>query len=222
MFPRKFSCHWQSFAQGPRAAKTGFAPTRSSRQDDGIGRIGAGATAPHCYPFPIIWPGPAGVGPFFSGAARVSPYRQGSASQAPGGAPSACNSPFADSADTLLLPHITTMIRGLVSCGNLSQFFLSQPRFRPVSRTRAAMRPCAPLAVQRPAPWLRTQPEAARPKARSLGRSSVACPAASRACRLAEPVDLTAAAAGSNTFLATHGAHPRGWPFHFPPMAALT
>ncbi len=222
MFPRNLPCLWQSFAQGPRAAKSGFAPTRSSRQDGGIGRTGARAPAPHCYPFPTIWPSPAGVGPLFFHACRPWPDRQGSAAQGPEGGFCGCNSPFADSADALLLPHITTMIRGLVSCGNLSQFFLSQPRFRPACRTPAAMPPSAPWAVLRRARLSRMQPAAARPRARSLVRSSVACPAASRACRPAEPFDLTAAAAGLNTIPAIHGASPRGWPFHFPPMAALT
>lgn len=204
MFPRKPFCLWQSFAQDLCVAKSGFASTRSARQDGEIGRSGARATAPHCYPFPIIWPSPAGVGPFFSGARRAWSDRQGSAAQGRGRGLSGWNSPFADSADGLLLPHITTMIRGLVSCGNLSQFFSSQPRLRPVCRTPGALPPFAPLAVQRPGHWLRMQPGAARPKARSLARSSVACPAVSPACRLAEPADLTAAAGR----IAKHSGHP--------------
>lgn len=222
MFPRNSLCLWQSFAQGPRAAKSGFASTRSSRQDGEIGRMDARVPAPHCDPFPIIWPSPAGVGPFFSGPSRVPSDRQGSAAQGRGRGVSDRNSPFAVSADALLLPNITTMIRGLVSCGNLSQFFLSQPRSRPVCRTPGAMQPCAPLAVQRPGHWLRMQPGAARPKARLSVRSSVACPAASPACRPAEPADLTAAAAGSHHILATHGAFPVGGLFISRPMAALT
>ncbi len=217
MFPRKSPCLWQSFAQGPWAAKSGFASTHSSRQDDGIGRSGARATAPHCYPFPIIWPSPAGVGPFFSGPSRASSDRQGSAAQGRGMARSTCNSPFADSADGLLLSHITTMIRGLVSCGNLLHFFSSRPRLRDACRIRVAMQPSAPLAVQRPGHWLRMQPGAARPKGRSLVRSSVACPAASPVCRPAERTDLTAAAAGSHHILATHGAIPVGGLFIFRP-----
>lgn len=222
MFPRKPLCLWQSFAQGPWVAKSGFAPTRSARQDGEIGRFGARATAPHCYPFPIIWPSPAGVGPFFFDVCRVQPDRQGSAAQGQGGGLSDWNSPFVDSAGALLLSHITTMIRGLVSCGNLSQFFSSQPRSRPVCKTPGALPPSALLAGQRPGHWLRMQPGAARPKARLLARSSAACPAVSPACRLAEPADLTAAAGR----IAQHSGHPwgtpRGWPFHFPPMAALT
>lgn len=212
MFPRKSPCLWQSFAQGLRIAKSGFAPTHCALQDMAVGSYGALATAPHCYPFPSVWLSPAGVEPLFSVLQRGHEDRQAFASQAGLRAGLCRNFSSVAHGDALNSGCITTTCRGVTSCGNSSFFFSSLPPLPPVCRIRVAMLPSAPWAVQRRARSSRMQRAVARPKGRSLARSSVACLAASSlACRPA--TDLTAAFAASEPLIKRPvGVFP-GWPF---------
>lgn len=212
MIPRKSPCLWQSFAQGLRVAKSGFAPTHCALQDMSIGSFGGFASAPHCYPFPSIWLGPRRVEPLFSAPLRGHEDRQAFASQAGGRAGQGRNFSFAVHGDALNSGCITTTCRGVTSCGNSSFFFSSLPPLPPVCRIRVAMLPSAPWAVQRRARLSRMQRAAARPKGRLLARSSVACLAASSlACRPA--TDLTAAFAASEPIIKRPVGVSPGWPF---------
>ena len=217
MFPRKPLFHWQEFAQGLCAAKSGFASTRNSLHHGVIGGSRRCGTAFHCDPFPSIWPGLFGAGPFFARPAVAQGNRR---SLADGTAPHGSadgNFPFVQTGLALESGCITTNIRG-ISCGNSSHFSSLQPRLQAACKTPARARRQVPLRAR----WSRTQPKATS----SMALSSVAWPALRpapfRARSAADETTLTAAAAGLSLIPATHGAIPVGGFFISRPMAALT
>lgn len=218
MFPRKPLFHRQQFAQGPARAKSGFAPTQAGMQDGLIGSSDRLASAPHCYPFPIIWLSPAGVEPFFSAASASSAARQSLATCALKAVSSPADGAFTPLDDALHSGFITTSTRGKTSCGKSSLFSLSQPRLRAACKTpaRALLR----------APWSarlsRTPPTKTWSPVPHLAVLPGRPPARFRAQSAADTSGLTASAAKAGTKLATHGAFPVGG-FSFPaPVAALT
>lgn len=217
MNPRKPLSLWQKFAQGPAFANSGFAPTRLSLQDSCSGGRADGAPAPDCCPFPFNWLNPVGVGPIFSHPGSACPRPAGRDTRA-----------SADAAEHGNLPFVSVSARlgsGTIRNQNWSSFACSISRWpwsalsspaacRPVFSRPAATRPCAPLAVLRLARLSRTQPVAARPRARSSALFSAACPAASRAFR---PADRLNSAPRGDRFAKATRAHRPGGLFHSRP-----
>ena len=219
MNPRKPLTCWQLFAQGPGLAKSGFAPTRFSLHDEGVGGTRPCVSAPHCDPFPTTWPSPSGVGPLFVSSrkrgrhARTVADLMGHASRGHG------DFAFASGADPLESCPRTTIIRGKHTCGNSSLSFSSQSRLLAACKTPARVALLA-LSV---ALSLLMPPAAMFSMARLSAGLRALRLARSRARSAAEHHDLTAAAAGLTTKPATQGVTPLGWSFHFAPArAALT
>lgn len=227
MNPRKPLSCWQFFAQGASFAKTRFASTRAGLHDVVLVDPVALAFGPrhmtHCDPFPMNWPSPAGVGPFFARRSLGLQFGRNSAHLAGVAARDNGILPFISMVRALEFGDITTPYRGRPSCGKSSLFFSSQHRSQAVCKTVAAMQPSAPWVVRRLVHLWRMLPAVAKPKVPSLVRSLAASLVACRACRPADNAVLTARAAAITITPATHGDIPRGWSFHFrPASAALT
>lgn len=223
MIPRKPLLSWQLFAQTFAAANSGFAPTHFLSHNGFVGGDLAGAScsgaAPHCDPFPKNSLSPVGVERLFHGVdGAVSDARE-IAETVADGATVGGNFPFVSMFDAVGLRDKTPPTRGKISCASSSFFFLSQPRLPAVCKTPVRARSSALLPV-RP---LRTQPMKTWLQARPLAALQALQPAPFPARWAADPIDLTAFAAGLSTKPAIHGANPHGWLFHFrPARAALT
>lgn len=219
MNPRKPLSSWQLFAQGLGLVKSGFAPTRFSLHDGGVGGSSPCVPAPHCYPFPMTWPSPEGVGPFFVFPRKLGRNARTVADLSGQVARGHGNFAFASGDDALESCPRTTIIRGRHSCGNSSLSFSSQSRLLAACKTPARVALLA-LSV---ALSLLMPPAAMFSMARLSAGLRALRLARSRARSAAEHHDLTAAVAGLTTKPATQGVTPLGWPFHFAPArAALT
>lgn len=220
MNPRKPLSFRQFFAQGFGLAKTGFASTRKSLQDQSADVCLPSGRVPDCCPFPSNWLSPAGAGPFFCAQSPLRPTRvRASAADARAFADALdhTNFAFAWPRQALASSDITTADRGDISCGKSLHFFSSQPLLRVACRTPArGLRPVRSPVRSWPMPRMATS-------------STVRSSAALRARRLAPfrarsaARDLTASAELLSTKPAIQGGIPLGWLFHFSPArAALT
>lgn len=229
MNPRKPLSYWQFFAQALGLAKMGFAsrgPVLHDGHIDDLSGAGRGfghicAVSALCDPFPNTWPGPFGVGSFFWPMAGLTGLGQ---AVAPCRADhrGLCDFAFVSKVGGVESAPITTTLRGNISCGKSSFFFLWPRRWRAVCKTpvRAGWRV---LSLARPLPTTKTPRSSMVQSSAGLPVWRLARSPARWAARNLSIFGLTARAVGLSIKPAIHGDQPRGWLFHFrPASAALT